>query len=187
MIPGRTMIGSAILSIAVLMSITGCGSGGKAAVYSEELLAAAKGYLQRSGILGKSAEEIAAAARKASSNDGAAAAALKGLTLPVVTGATRVSSTVDRLATKLGLDAAAKDRLRGIVIGAACDSAGGFVTEGDPDFAGAITDAVAGAFSPKIEADQLKQSIADIWADAEGGNAFGAAFSLSITVCGLSG
>jgi len=183
----RTFVGSAILSMAVLTSITGCGNSGKVATYSDELLAAAKGYLERSGIVGKSADDIAAAARRASSTDSAAATALKGLSIPIVTGATRVTNSVDSLATRLGLSAAEKERLRGIVIGAACQSAGDIVTKGNPDFAGAIANAVAGEFSPNVSAQQLKQSIAQIWSDAQGGNAFGAAFSLSITLCGLSG
>ena len=183
---GRT-IRSAVLSIAVVTLIIGCGNTGKVATYSDDLLNAAKGYLQRSGIVGKSPEDIAAAARNASLTDGAAATALKGLAIPVVTGATRVTNSVDELATRLGLSAADKERLRGIVIGAACESAGDFATKGDPNFAGAIANAVAGEFSPRFSAQQLEESIAKIWSDAQGGNAFGAAFSLSITVCGLSG
>ncbi len=164
-----------------LALVSGCS---KASTYSDDLVRAAQAFVNDVKPIGKSTDDIVKMARGMSADDEAAAALIRSWMAPPRTLSSRVEDSIARLAQKLGLDPSEESKVRDIVIDATCSSIGDAVDPGQgPDVAGALADATASAFSERASAEELLETVADIWQDVEDGDVFGLSIIASVTLC----
>lgn len=170
-----------VLLVPSLAMVAGCK---QASTYSDDLVRAAQAFMTEVKPVGQSVDDIAALARRSTTSDEAAAALLRALAAPPRTLSSRVDDTIARLTRQLGLDASQDSAIRAIIVDATCESIGAAVGTGeDPDFASALAGAVAARYSQKASAQQLADTVADIWQDVETRDVLGLSIIASVTLC----
>jgi hypothetical protein len=159
------------------------GACSKAAPYGDDLMRAAQGAMRELGIVGKSADDVAAAARRLTDSETEAIALLRSLVPPPRTLAARIDESVARISERLGLDAAEQAAVREIIVGATCESIGDLGVGESPNIVDALVGATLSHFSERAAAEDLAATVDDIWADVQQGNVLGLSMIASVTIC----
>jgi hypothetical protein len=170
----------AITWLALSLMVNACA---KAAPYGDDLVRAAQGAMRELGIVGKSADDVAAAARRLTNSEAEAIALLRSLVPPPKTLAARIDASVARVSERLGLGPSEQATVREIIVGATCESIGDVGVGQTPDIVDALVDATLSHFSERVAAEDLAATVDDIWADVQEGNVLGLSMIASVTIC----